>query len=73
MLKEDLKLHAYKTVVEPKLTEGHKNKRKPFANWIFNHFRKEDTMRILISDEKMFDVSDIYNVRNQRMWAAGRT
>jgi hypothetical protein len=28
ILREDLKLHAYKIAIEPKLTEEHKNKRK---------------------------------------------
>lgn len=72
ILREDLKLYAYKMVIVPKLTDEHKKKRKKFANWIFNHFRKEDTMRILFSDEKMFDVDGIYNAQNQRIWAPSR-
>jgi hypothetical protein len=52
LLTEDLGLHAYKLTIEPKLTEEQKNKRKKFVNWIDHNFRKENTMRILFSDEK---------------------
>ena len=38
ILKEDLKLNAYKIVIEPKLTNEQKDKRKKFANWVFNNF-----------------------------------
>ena len=27
-----------------------------FANWLRHNFRKEDTLRILFSDEKVFDL-----------------
>ncbi|CAF2886452.1 unnamed protein product [Rotaria sp. Silwood2] len=72
ILTEDLELYAHKMTIKPKVTEVQKNKRKKFVNWIGNNFRKEDTMRILFSDEKMFDLDDIYNSRNQRIWAASR-
>jgi hypothetical protein len=61
ILKENLELYPYKMIIEPKLTDEHKIKRKKFAKWVFNNFRKEDTMRILFSDEKMFDIDGIYN------------
>ena len=35
-------------------------------------FRKVDTMRILFSDEKMFDLDGIYNSQNGRIWAVNR-
>jgi transposase len=60
ILTEDLGLHVYKMTIEPKLTEEQKNKRKKFVNWVGNNFRKEFTMRILFSDEKMFDLDCIY-------------
>ncbi|CAF2764913.1 unnamed protein product [Rotaria sp. Silwood2] len=72
ILTEDLELYAYKMTIEPKLTEIQKNKRKKFVNWIGNNFRKEDTMRILFSDKKMFDLDGIYNSQNHRIWAASR-
>jgi hypothetical protein len=71
-LTEDLHLHAYKKIIKQKLTDEHKDKRKKFVNWVFNNFRKEETMRILFSDEKMFDVDGIYNSRNERIWAVSR-
>ena len=45
ILKDNLKLCAYKMTIEPKLTEEHKNKRKNFVNWLGHNFRKEDIMR----------------------------
>ena len=39
---------------------------------ISNPFRKENAMRILFSNEKMFDVDGIYNAQNQRIWANSR-
>lgn len=72
ILVEDLDLYAYKMTIEPKLTEEQKNKRKKFVNWVGNNFRKDDTMCILFSDEKMFDLDGIYNSQNQRIWAANR-
>jgi transposase len=62
ILKQDLQLKAYKKVQEPLLTDEHKARRKTF--------RKEDTQRIVFSDEKMFDLDGIYNSQNDRIWAA---
>jgi hypothetical protein len=72
ILVDDLKPHAYKMTIEPKLTEEHKNKRKKFVNLVGNNFRKEDTMPILFSDEKIFDLDGMFNSQNQRIWAASR-
>ena len=72
ILKNDLQLRAYKKTTEPLLTAEHKEKRKTFANWVRNNFRKEDTMRILFSDEKMFDLDGIYNAQNDRIWSVDR-
>ena len=33
---------------------------------------REDTMRILFFDEKMFDLDGIYNSENDRIWAVNR-
>ena len=44
----------YKVQNEPFLTN---EQRVKFANWI----RKENTIKILFSDEKMFDIDGIYN------------
>jgi len=72
VLKNDLQLKAYKKQIEPLLTDEHKAKRKTFANWARKKFRKEDTMKILFSDEKMFDLDGIYNSQNDRIWAVDR-
>ncbi|CAF0824628.1 unnamed protein product [Adineta ricciae] len=58
--------------IEPKLTEEHKTKRENFLNRIGNNFGKEDTMRILLLDEKMLDLDEIYNSQNQRIRVASR-
>ena len=42
--------------------------RKKFAIWVRKKFRKEDTMRALFSDEKLFDLNGIYNSENDRIW-----
>ncbi|CAF3420632.1 unnamed protein product [Rotaria socialis] len=72
ILKEDLELHVYKKKIEPRLTDEHKHKRKQFGNWVGHNFRKEDTMRILFSGEKMFDVDGIYNTQNECIWTGSR-
>ena len=35
-------------------------------------FRKENTMNILFSDEKLFDVDGVYNSHNDRIWEVNR-
>ena len=42
---------------------------KKFINWVRTSFRKEDTMKILFSDEKCFDINGVYNSQNYRVWA----
>ena len=34
--------------------------------------KREDTIRILFSDEKMFDLDGIYNSQYDRIWAVNR-
>ena len=51
------------------LTEEHKAKRLKFENWLRTNFRKEDTMKILFSDEKLLDIDGIYNSQNDRICA----
>ena len=38
ILKNDLKLSSHKMVIEPLLTDEHKEKRKKFSNWVRTHF-----------------------------------
>jgi len=68
----DLGCRAYKKRIEPLMTDGQKLKRKKFANWIRTNYKKEETLRILFSDEKMFDIDGVYNAQNDRIWAVDR-
>ena len=43
-----------------------------FANLVRHNFQKEDTLRILFSDEKMFGLDGMYNAQNGRIWAVNR-
>lgn len=72
ILKNDLGYRPYKKRIEPLLTDNDKEKRMKFANWIRHNFRKEKTLRILFSDEKMFDLDGMYNAQNDRIWAVNR-
>ena len=72
ILKQDLKMKLYKIPVEPLLKDEHKVQWKKFVNCRKKKFRKEDTMRILFSKEKMFDLDGIYNSKNDRIWAVNR-
>ena len=59
ILKNDLALQAYKLPKEPLLPDEHEEKRIKFANWIRTNFQKGDTMKILFSDEKIFDIDGV--------------
>ena len=72
ILKNDLGYHPYKIRIESLLTDNDKAKRIKFANWIRHNFRKEKTLKILFSDEKMFDLDGMYNAQNDRIWAVNR-
>ena len=72
ILRKDLKMKPYKITVEPLLKDEHEAQRKKFINWERKKFRKEETMRILFSDEKMFDLDGIYISENDRIWTINR-
>ena len=42
------------------------------TNWVRRRFRKDDTMKILFSDGKLFDIGGIHNYQNDRIWADSR-
>ena len=68
VLGNDLELRSYKQTIVPQMTNTEKSKRKKkFANWVRTNFKKEDTLKILFSDEKMFDIDGVYNVQNDCM------
>ena len=62
ILRKDLKMKSYRITVEFLLKDEHKAQ----PNWPRKEFRKEDTMRILFSNEKIFDLDGIYNSQNDR-------
>ena len=72
IFKQDLGYRSYKKRIQPALTDFEKSKRMKFANWLRHNFRKEHTLRILFSDEKMFDFDGMYNAQNDRIWAVNR-
>lgn len=72
ILKHDLQCKPYKKIIQPLLTSNHLNQRKKFANWIRTNFNKEKSMKILFSDEKIFDINGVYNVQNDRIWSINR-
>ena len=72
ILRVDLGLKPYKKVIEPSLSDDQKIRRKKFAIWVRNNFRKEESMRILFSDEKFFNIDGVYNSQNDRVWAVDR-
>ena len=72
ILKQDLGYLSYKKRVEPALTDFEKSKRMKFANWVRHNFRKEYTLRILFSDEKIFYVDGMSNAQHDRIWAVNR-
>ena len=65
-------MKPYKITVEPLLKDEHKAEWKKFFTWERKKFQKEDTMRIVFSDEKMFDLDSMYNSENDRVWAVNR-
>jgi transposase len=72
ILHEDLGCFPYKKIKQPKLIDLQKRKRVKFANWVLNHYNKEDTKKWLFTDEKYFDLDGVYNVQNDREWAVSR-
>ena len=70
--KKDLEYFPYKIIIKPFLVDTHKAERKIFANWVRSNFRKEQIMRVLFSEEKLFYIDSVYNVQNNHVWAPGR-
>ena len=48
ILREHLGCFPYKKIKQPKLTDLHKRKRVKFANWVLNHYSKEDTKKMVV-------------------------
>ena len=50
-----------------------KKKRVKFTNWIWTNCWRENTMKILFSNEKMFNIDESYNSQNDRIWTVNRS
>jgi len=72
VLKEDLKVKAFKKRKVPKLTPEQKTKRVHFARWVLRTLLSNERKRVVFSDEKYFDLDGMYNAQNDRVWAATR-
>ena len=67
IFKDDLKLQSYRK------NSSQKAKRLKFVNWIQTSFRKEETLKFLFSEEKLFDIDEVYNSQNDRIRAPNHT
>ena len=65
--RNDLGLGPYKPRIVPLMTATEKLKKKKFANWLRTNLKKEDTLKISFSDEKIFDIDGVCNAQNNRM------
>ena len=66
ILRKNLDYFPYKKVKQPKLTKLQKKKTVKFANWISNHYIKDETRRWFFSDENFFDLNEVYDSQNDR-------
>ena len=72
MIKEDPGLKPSIKRISPRFAEQHKIKRNSFGFWVRINTRKSMMEKILFADEKYFDIDDIYNRQNDRIYAATR-
>ena len=49
-----------------------RSNRKQSVNWLRTNLRKENTLRILFSDEKFFDIDGVYTYENGGLWVINR-
>ena len=59
--------------MKPSLSDDQRVEQKKFVNWVPTNFRKEDTVKILFSSEKYFDIDGVYNSQNDQVWAVNRS
>ncbi len=72
IIKDDLRLRAYRVTTQPRLNEDQKRRRVSFAYWVRKELRKEDHRRILFTDEKYFSIEGVFNRQNERIYAVSR-
>jgi hypothetical protein len=54
------------------MNDVQKARRKSSANWIQTNFNEEQTLKLSVLDEKMFDLNGMHNAQNDRIWTASR-
>ena len=69
-MKNDLGRCFYKKVIEPLLSNDQTEKHLHIG--FEQIFEKEETMKILFSDEKFFDIDGVYNSQKDRVWTGDR-
>jgi hypothetical protein len=63
--KKDSGLKPYRKLIELLLSDNQKIRSKQYANSVRTNFREEDTLRILFSDDKFFDIDGVFNYLNK--------
>ena len=59
--------HPYKKLIESNLTDAHRAERNISSNCVWTNLCKEQTMKILFSNERIFDNDDSYNSHKDRI------
>ncbi len=72
IIHDDLHLHSYHVIIEPKLHDEHKQRKISFSYWVRKSLRKRDWEKILFTDEKYFELGGIFNRQNDRIYAPCR-
>ena len=72
IIREDLHLHAYRVTIELNLNDRHKQRRVSFTYWVQKFLRKKIEKKILFTDEKHFELGDIFNHQNDRVYPLSR-
>ena len=72
ILKDDLRYFSCKKIIALFLDDAHKAERKKVANWIQSNFHSQQNMRVLLSNEKLFDINGLYNVQTDHVWTSTR-
>ena len=69
ILKNDIGLRSYNKIMEPSLSDDQRVKWKNLQIILRTNFRKENTIEILFSDEKYFDIDGVHNSHSGRVRA----
>lgn len=72
IIRQHLKLKAYKRVQVQMLSDTDKKRRRQKAKALLQRFTDDDVKQIIFSDEKMFTVAEKVNKQNDRLYAASK-